>query len=73
MRRTVHLSQVPDTLLYRHELPVNNMDPIRGRIYHMLLYEAAKAGEVGGDRWDTHDSALCWSVAPGFIIAGEHA
>ena len=43
------LSQLPDTFLHGHELPVDHVDAVGGRIDHVLLDEASEAGEVGGD------------------------
>ena len=39
----------------------------------LYLNEASKPGEISGDGGDAHDGALGGGVAPGLVVAGEHA
>ena len=61
------LGEVLDALLHPLELPVHHVDPVGLRLDHVLLYEAAKAGEVGGDGRDAHDGTLGRGVTPGLV------
>ena len=67
------LGQLPDTFLHGHELPVDHVDAVGGRIDHVLLDEASETGEVGGDGGNAHDGTLGRGVAPRFVIGRKHA
>lgn len=50
----------PDRVLRSLEPSVHNVNAIGLGLVDVLLHEAAKAGEVGGDAGDAHHSALSW-------------
>ena len=55
-----NIGQLLYGLLHVLEPPIDDVDAVRGRVCHVLCYEAAKAGQVGGHRGDPHHRALGW-------------
>ena len=53
-----------DGLLHRLGATVNNVDSKISRVLDLLLHIAAKPGEVGGHRGNSHQGAFSWCVAP---------
>ena len=67
------LGQSGNRLLQADVHPVHNIDSVGLRIGDLFLHEAPEPGEVGGDGRDSHDGALSRGVAPGLVVAREHA
>ena len=65
------LGKLVDAVVDTLQSTVDNVDAVVLSILNQLLHVATEAGQVGGDRWHTHDSALGGSVTPGFVVRAE--
>lgn len=67
------LGKLLNTGLETDVTSVDDIDAVAHRVRYVFLHEASEPGQVGGDAWNAHDSALGRRVSPRLVIGRKNA